>query len=124
MTPLVGLTEAAAREEFGNIRVLRAALENNDRARAERAGRGLLKVITTRRGRVLGAGMAGEKAGEIIQSWCLPIARKMNIKHIAGLILPYPTIGEINKTAAASFFTPTLYAERTRRLVRFLLSFG
>ena len=44
--------------------------------------------------------MAGAKAGEIIQSWCLPISRKMNIKHVAGLILPYPTMGEINKTAA------------------------
>jgi pyruvate/2-oxoglutarate dehydrogenase complex dihydrolipoamide dehydrogenase (E3) component len=120
----VGMSEAAAREEFGAIRVLRGELEKNDRARAEGVGCGLLKVVTTRRGRVLGAAMAGEKAGEIIQSWCLPISRKMNIKHVAGLILPYPTMGEINKTVAGSFFTPTLYAERTRRLVRFLLSFG
>jgi hypothetical protein len=43
---------------------------------------------------------------------------------VAGLILPYPTLGEINKRAAGSFYTPSLFSERTRKFVRFLLSFG
>jgi len=65
----VGLTEAQARERFGEIRVLRAPFADNDRARAERETEGLLKVITSRRGVVVGAGMAGEHAGELIQPW-------------------------------------------------------
>ena len=73
---------------------------------------------------VVGAGMVGEHAGEVIQGWCLAIARKMKIKHMAGLILPYPTLGEINKSVAGSYFTPSLFSERTRRLVRFLARFG
>lgn len=120
----VGLTEEAAREAHGELTVLRASFDENDRARAEGETGGQLKVLTTRKGVVVGASMVGEKAGELIQSWCLPIAKKMKIKDMAGLILPYPTLGEINKRAAGSYYTPSLFSDRTRRLVRFLLSFG
>jgi hypothetical protein len=48
----------------------------------------------------------------------------MHIKHVAGMILPYPPLGEANKRAAGSYFAPKLFAERTRRLVRFLAKFG
>jgi len=120
----VGLTEAQARERHGEIRILRAPFADNDRARAERAPDGLLKVITTRRGVVVGAGMAGEKAGELIQPWCLPIARGMKIGALAGLILPYPTLGEVSKRAAGSYFLPSLFGPRTKMLVRLLLKLG
>ncbi len=121
----VGLKEAEAHEKFGDgIRVLRAEFADNDRARAEGETVGLLKVITRKNGVVVGASMVGERAGDLIQSWCLPIARSMKIKEMAGLILPYPTLGEINKRAAGSFYTPSLFSARTRKIVRFLLSFG
>jgi pyruvate/2-oxoglutarate dehydrogenase complex dihydrolipoamide dehydrogenase (E3) component len=121
----VGMKEAEARENFDDdIRVLRAEFADNDRARAERETVGLLKVITRKNGVVVGASMVGERAGDLIQTWCLPIAKGMKIKEVAGLILPYPTLGEINKRAAGSFYTPSLFSERTRKIVRFLLSFG
>lgn len=119
-----GLTEQAARDKYGDIKVLRADFAENDRARAEAETHGLLKVMTTKKGVVVGASMVGEKAGELIQSWCLPIAKGLKIKDVAGLILPYPTLGEINKRAAGSYYTPSLFSERTRKIVRFLLSFG
>ena len=120
----VGLTEQAARAAHGDITVLSANFADNDRARAEGETHGKLKVMTTRKGVVVGASMVGEKAGELIQSWCLPIAKGLKIKDIAGLILPYPTLGEINKRAAGTYYTPSLFSDRTRRIVRFLLSFG
>jgi len=73
---------------------------------------------------VVGAGIVGAHAGELIQSWILPIARRLHVKHVAGLIVPYPTLGEVNKRAAGSYFTPMLFGDRTRRLVRFLGKFG
>jgi len=120
----IGLTEQAARDAHGDITVLRASFADNDRARAEGETHGQLKVMTTRKGVVVGASMVGEKAGELIQSWSLPISKGLKIKDIAGLILPYPTLGEINKRAAGSYYTPSLFSDRTRRIVRFLLSFG
>ncbi|MFD2029861.1 hypothetical protein ACFSKM_05270 [Ancylobacter dichloromethanicus] len=32
-------------------------------------------------------------------------------------MLPYPTMGEIGKAAASRYYQPTLFGERTRRLV-------
>src|SRR5690606_29727408 len=57
----VGLSEEQARLA-GEIRVLRWPYSENDRAQAERATRGFVKVITDKRGRVLGAGIVGQQA--------------------------------------------------------------
>ncbi len=120
----VGMSEAEAERAHGAIRVLRFPFTENDRAQAEVETDGLVKVITSKRGVVVGAGIVGAHAGELIQGWILPIARRLHVKHVAGLILPYPTLGEANKRAAGSYFTPMLFGERTRRLVRFLAKFG
>jgi len=81
-------------------------------------------VITTPKGRILGAGIVGAHAGELIQLWVLAIGRKMKVGAVANMIAPYPTLGEINKRAAGSFYTPALFSERTKRIVRFLGRFG
>ncbi len=120
----VGLTEDRARKQAGDIRVLRWPFAENDRARAERETDGLVKVITTPRGRILGAGIVGAHAGELIHAWVLAIGRKIKIGAVAGMIAPYPTLGEVNKRAAGSFYTPALFGERTKRIVRFLSHFG
>ncbi len=120
----VGMTEAQAREKFGGIRILRHGFAENDRAQAEGETDGFVKVITTAKGVVVGASIVGAHAGELIQSWLLPVQKKMKIGQIAGLIVPYPTLGEVSKRAAGSFFTPQLFSERTRRIVRFLLRFA
>ena len=120
----VGMTEEVARERAGDIRVLRFPFAENDRAWAERVTDGLVKVITSKKGAVLGASIAGAHAGELIQTWILPVAKGMNVKHVAGLIMPYPTLGEVNKRAAGSFFTPALFSPRVRRIVRLLARLG
>ena len=119
----VGLTEAEARRRHGEVTVLRAPFRENDRARTERDEDGLVKVVVGRRGRILGAGIVGKGAGDQIGLWALAIQEKRKIGTIAGLILPYPTRSEASKRAAGSYFTPALFSERTRRLVRFLLRF-
>ncbi len=121
----VGLTEAAARKAHGNtIKVLRWPFAENDRAIAMRETAGLVKIITTRRGRILGAGIAGPEAGEIIQPWVLAISARLNIKAMTAAITPYPTLSEVNKRAAISFYHDKMTNPWLGRLIRFLARFG
>jgi len=120
----VGLTEAQARETHGrNIRILRFPFAENDRAQAERAPDGLIKAVTDKRGRVLGASIAGTRAGELLMPWIMAVGQKQKIGAMAGLIAPYPTLSEVSKRAAGSYYIPSLFNERTRRIVRFLMNF-
>ncbi len=120
----VGITEEQSRERFGDdLRVLRWPFAENDRAQAEHQIDGMIKVVTGRRGRIRGATIVGAHAGELIMPWVLAISERQKIGKMAGLIAPYPTLSEVGKRAAGSYFTPSLFSERTKRLVRFLQRF-
>ena len=120
----VGVQEDQAREANGEINILRWPFAENDRASAERLGSGFIKVITTKKGRILGAGIVGAHAGELIGLWALAVSKGLKIGDIAGTILPYPTLGEVSKRAAGQYFTQKLFTARTRRIVQFLAKFG
>ncbi|MFQ5534988.1 MAG: dihydrolipoyl dehydrogenase family protein [Sphingomonadales bacterium] len=120
----VGMTEDMARKAHGDIRVLRWPFAENDRAQTEREAEGMVKIMTTRRGHILGASIVGKNAGELILPWVLAISQKLKIGAMASMIAPYPTQGEAAKRAAGSYYTPSLFSPKTRRLVRFLARFG
>lgn len=120
----VGMTEAEANKSGEILRILRWPFHENDRAQTERETEGLVKVIATKSGRVLGAGIVGPQAGELIQLWSLVISKRLKLGDVANLILPYPTLGEVNKRVAGSFFTQKLFSPFTRKIVRFLAKFG
>ena len=116
----VGLSEAEAREKYAAIKVLRWPFEENDRARAERDMRGMVKIITTRNGRILGASIVGKGAGDLLAPWTMALAQGLPISAMAGVISPYPTRGEASKRAAGDYYTPTLFGPRTRKVVGLL----
>jgi pyruvate/2-oxoglutarate dehydrogenase complex dihydrolipoamide dehydrogenase (E3) component len=120
----VGLTEDLARERGVAAQALRWPFQENDRAQAERETAGFAKVLVDRRGRVHGATIVGERAGELIQPWVLAISSGIKIGGMAQFIAPYPTLGEVSKRAAGSYYTPKLFSERTKKLVRFLMRFS
>jgi len=120
----VGLTDAQARGRCGTIRVLRWPYFENDRARAERQTRGHIKVVTDKKGLILGATIVGAAASEQITAWTLAINHGLNIRAFAEIVVPYPTFTEIGKRAAMSFFTPRLANPWVRRLVNALRRLG
>src|SRR6516165_7575196 len=120
----VGLTEAEARAIERASRVLRWRFVENDRAQTERETEGMVKVVTRANGRILGTSILGAGAGDLILPWALAISQKLKIGALANLIVPYPTRGEASKRAAGSYYTPTLFSARTRRLVRLLARLG
>jgi pyruvate/2-oxoglutarate dehydrogenase complex dihydrolipoamide dehydrogenase (E3) component len=116
----VGLTEAEARAANYQPHIVRWKMAENDRAQAERRTEGLVKLVLTRRGRILGAGIVAPHAGEMIGAWTLAIARGIRASALAGMIVPYPTRAEAAKRAAGEFYAPRLFSALSRRLVRFL----
>jgi pyruvate/2-oxoglutarate dehydrogenase complex dihydrolipoamide dehydrogenase (E3) component len=120
----VGLTEAELRSRRRGFRVLRWPYHENDRAQAERQTVGHIKVVTDPRGRILGATIVGAGAGELITTWTLAISRRLNIRAFAGIMVPYPTLAEIGKRAAITYFTPGLTSNWVRRIIIWLRRFG
>jgi pyruvate/2-oxoglutarate dehydrogenase complex dihydrolipoamide dehydrogenase (E3) component len=119
-----GLTEAQVRSRGIKFRILRWPYHDNDRAQTERETRGHIKVITTAKGKILGATIVGAQAGELIAIWTLAIAQGLNMRSLTGIVLPYPTLSEIGKRAAIDYFTPSLTSPWLRRIIAWLRIFG
>jgi pyruvate/2-oxoglutarate dehydrogenase complex dihydrolipoamide dehydrogenase (E3) component len=105
----VGLTEAEARKEHDyKLEVVRFPYHENDRAIAEDKTTGFIKVMVVK-GRPIGATIVGAKAGDLIGVYALAIANRLKMSQVAGMIAPYPTMGEVSKRAAGAYFTPRLF---------------
>jgi pyruvate/2-oxoglutarate dehydrogenase complex dihydrolipoamide dehydrogenase (E3) component len=120
----VGLSEAEARKRKRKIQVLRWPYHENDRAQAERATHGHIKVITSRNGRILGATIVGMHAGEQIATWTLAISQRLNIRALAGSVVAYPTLAEVGKRAAITYFKGSLTSPLVRRIIVWLRRLG
>jgi pyruvate/2-oxoglutarate dehydrogenase complex dihydrolipoamide dehydrogenase (E3) component len=121
----VGLNETQAQESYGNnIKILKWSFQENDRAQAMKETEGLIKVITKKNGTVLGCSIVAPHAGEIIHPWIIAVQNKQKLGPIVNTIAPYPTLSEASKRIAGSFYTDTLFSERTKKIVRFLLRFA
>lgn len=104
----VGLTEAEARRRFGRVEVVSAEFHHNDRAVAEGMTEGRARVVVAG-GRPVGATILGPQAGELIGVWALAIANRLKMTAVANTVLPYPTLGEINKRVTSAYFGPRLF---------------
>ena len=120
----VGLSEAEAVKYAKKIGVLRWPYRENDRAQAERKTTGHVKVVMSRDGKILGAGIVGAQAAELIQLWSLAIAKGLNIKDMSGWVAPYPTLSEMNKKLGYSYYATKSASPTLRKYINFLARFG
>ncbi|MFN4143137.1 dihydrolipoyl dehydrogenase family protein [Aestuariivirga sp.] len=116
-----GLTEEEARAAHGGaVKVLRWPFSGNDRAQAEGRTDGLVKVVTGRRGIILGCGIVGPEAGELIQPWILALQQRLRIGQMISTVLPYPTRGEASRRAALEYFADFASNPLVRRVTRLI----
>ena len=120
----VGLTEAEAKAAHGaRITVIRLDLHQNDRAQTMRDVQGLIKVMVLN-GRPVGVSIVGPQAGELIGLWALALSAKLKMSAVAGMVAPYPTLGEISKRSAGAYFSPQLFDNAAvKRVVRLVQRF-
>jgi len=120
----VGLDEGAARRRGDKFRLLRWPFADVEQAQAERRPDGLVKVVVDRWGRVLGAGIAGPRAAELIAPWVVAVARRLPAAALAEAAPPSPSLADCNRLAAASVFAPLLLSGRLQAWVRLMLRLG
>ncbi len=121
----VGHTEETAREaKVKDLAVLRWPYAENDRAQAERKTTGLIKIVISKGGKIEGVTIAGDMAGEMINMWALAVTQGMKVSDIAAYVPPYPTMTEIGKRAATTYYAPQAKRPLVRKAVQFLQMFG
>ena len=100
----VGLTEEQARQRDVPFEVTRFRFEDLDRAVADEAGQGFVKVLTVPgRDKIIGATIVGEHAGELIVEYVAAMRHRFGLNKILGTVHIYPTLSEASKYAAGAW---------------------
>lgn len=120
----VGLLESEVKSSYADDYVVSEfEYQANDRARAERATLGKVKLLTTKKGKVLGVSILGLNAGELLAPWIDLINRGETVKALTKNILPYPTLSDLNKQVIGEYYKPLLFSPKVKCLVKFLKIF-
>ncbi len=116
----VGLNEQEAREQGIAYEVTRYGLDELDRAIADSAAQGWVKVLTVPgKDRILGVTIVGVHAGDLLAEYVLAMKHGLGLNKILGTIHTYPTLAEANKYAAGEWkraHQPTRLLEWVARL--------
>jgi pyruvate/2-oxoglutarate dehydrogenase complex dihydrolipoamide dehydrogenase (E3) component len=116
----VGLNETEAAERGIAYEVSRYDMEELDRAIADGAARGMVKVLTVPgRDRILGATLVGERAGDLIVEFITAMKHGIGLNKLLGTIHIYPTYAEANKYAAGVWKKAHAPQRALRMLERF-----
>lgn len=97
----LGLTEEEARGKCKDIKIYKTDYTSSDRAVTDVEKEGLVKIITDKKGYILGAHIAGAGAGEVIQGLLVAKASKIPLSKLAQILYIYPTLSELIKKTAA-----------------------
>ncbi|KZN14319.1 FAD-dependent oxidoreductase [Marinomonas sp. TW1] len=100
----VGLSEQEAKAKGVAYEVVRYGLDDLDRAIADGARTGFVKVLTVPgKDKILGVTIVGEHAGDLLAEFVLAMKHGLGLNKILGTIHTYPTWAEANKYAAGEW---------------------
>lgn len=100
----VGLNEQEAREKGIACEVTRFNLNDLDRAIADSATQGFIKVLTSPgKDNILGVTIVGEHASDLLAEFTLAMKHKLGLNKILGTIHIYPTLSEASKYVAGEW---------------------
>ncbi len=105
----VGLTEEQARKQHDGVEVFRQPFSGVDRAMADGETTGLVKIVTGRRGRILGGHIIGPDAGNLIHEIVLAMQGNIPIGTLSTAIHVYPTLAQANQRAADNYYREKLF---------------
>lgn len=100
----VGLSEDEAKQKNIAVEVTRYGIDDLDRAIADSADHGFVKVLTVPgKDKILGATIVGAHAGDLLAEFVLAMKWNIGLNKLLGTIHIYPTMAEANKYAAGNW---------------------
>ncbi len=100
----VGMTEREARAEHGDgVRVFTRSFDDVDRAIVDGERAGMVKLVTTKHGRLLGGHVLASGAGDMLGEIALAVRHRMSVKALATLVHSYPTMPDAIRQAAEDY---------------------
>ena len=113
----VGLTEQQAREQHDDVKVFRFPFADLDRAICDGETEGFVKLVTDRRGGILGGHVIGPDAGNYSAEVVLAMRKDAPVGELAQTVHVYPTLSESVKKAADGYYREKLFTERNKKLL-------
>lgn len=100
----VGLSEQDSKDKGIAYEMVRYELDDLDRAIADSAAKGFVKVLTVPgKDKILGVTIVGEHSGDLLAEFVLAMKHGLGLNKILGTIHTYPTWAESNKYAAGEW---------------------
>lgn len=100
----VGLNEQEAKVKGVDYEVTRFGIDDLDRAIADGAAHGFIKVLTVPgKDKILGVTIVGEHGGDLLTEFVLAMKHGLGLSKILGTIHTYPTLSEANKYVAGEW---------------------
>jgi pyruvate/2-oxoglutarate dehydrogenase complex dihydrolipoamide dehydrogenase (E3) component len=120
----VGLSERAAREQLGEtISVTKWDIARVDRAKCDDDEDGFIKLVSNRRGVLIGATIVASRAGEMSGELSLAIANGLRVGDVATAVHAYPTyataLQQMTSQVATERWTSSVAGRLAARLMVF-----
>jgi pyruvate/2-oxoglutarate dehydrogenase complex dihydrolipoamide dehydrogenase (E3) component len=118
----VGLNEKAAKAAGVEYTLWEESFKDSDRALAEGAPQGKIKLLLDARQKPLGVQILGPSAGELLSEWVAVLGGGVKLSSLASAVHPYPTLAEINKKVAGKVLSEKLFSDRVKKGLKLFFS--
>jgi pyruvate/2-oxoglutarate dehydrogenase complex dihydrolipoamide dehydrogenase (E3) component len=115
----IGMNEKSAQAAGIEYSVWTEEFKDNDRSLAEGETIGKVKMLLDEKEKPIGVQILGPHAGDLLNEWVAVLNGKVKLSTLAAAVHPYPTIGEINKKIAGSYFSPKIFSEKVQKGLKF-----
>ncbi|MGA8179317.1 MAG: FAD-dependent oxidoreductase [Desulfobacterales bacterium] len=118
----IGMNEKTANASGVDYSVIVEEFKNNDRSLAEGERIGKIKMLLNEKEKPIGVQIVGPHAGDLVSEWVAVLNGKVKLSTLASAVHPYPTIGEINKKVAGTFFAPKIFSDKIKKGLKFFFN--
>ena len=118
----VGLTEDEARQKYRNIKVYKYDVKDLDRAVIEGEDKGIIKIVCTKKGKILGAHVLAPQGGELLHEFVLAMQNNLGVGSITRTIHVYPTLSQAVRRTTNKYYAEKIFSgwipKVTKKLIR------